>query len=328
MHMAMCIRMTEFLSSKGYCNPCTKTQDCAYHSIVDKTSIFARLRSDTFLFSEANLKSGILPNSRRRWNPLLVPSPNMLRKGMGLRGSQSDGRIVDGGLVPQYAVADNKKSTSTLDGLLEANYVHNSCTTTAAVYKPLTLTERIEGAIERAIFDCRFLTLFGVVGSLLGSMLCFLQGSMFVLHSFKEFVRAYIHNIRSSQVILYLVEAVDVYLMGTVMLIFGMGLYELFVSSLEVPGAPATGKGLRGSNLFGLFTLQERPKWLEIRSLDELKTKLGHVIVMILLVGMFEKSKRVPIHSGVDLLCFAGSILLASSCLYLLSMLHSNGKSH
>ncbi|OAE27948.1 hypothetical protein AXG93_3309s1450 [Marchantia polymorpha subsp. ruderalis] len=258
----------------------------------------------------------------------------MLRKGMGIRASQSDGGIVDGGLIPQYAVADNKNSASTLDGLLEANYVQQSSATTAGVFKPPTLAERIEGAIERAIFDCRFLTLFGVVGSLLGSMLCFLQGSMFVLHSFKEFVRAYLHNIRSSQVILYLVEAVDVYLMGTVMLIFGMGLYELFVSSLEVPGstgengAPARGKGLRGSNLFGLFTLQERPKWLEIRSLDELKTKLGHVIVMILLVGMFEKSKRVPIHSGVDLLCFAGSILLASSCLYLLSMLHGNGKSH
>ena len=28
---------------------------------------------------------------------------------------------------------------------------------------------------------------------------------------------------------------------------------------------------------------QERPKWLEIHSLDELKTKIGHVIVMILI---------------------------------------------
>ena len=70
--------------------------------------------------------------------------------------------------------------------------------------------------------------------------------------------------------------------------------------------------------------MQERPKWLEIRSLDELKTKLGHVIVMILLVGMFEKSKKVPINSGLDLLCFSASILLASGCLFLLSKLHSS----
>lgn len=73
--------------------------------------------------------------------------------------------------------------------------------------------------------------------------------------------------------------------------------------------------------------MQERPKWLEIRSLDELKTKLGHVIVMILLVGMFEKSKKVPVNSGVDFLCFAAAILMAAGCLFLLSKLHNDGPS-
>jgi len=119
-----------------------------------------------------------------------------------------------------------------------------------------------------------------------------------------------------------------VYLMGTVMLIFGMGLYELFVSTLEVAGEAGEACEVQGpacgSNLFGLFRLTERPKWLEIRSLDELKTKLGHVIVMILLVGMFEKSKKVPINTGLDLLCFSASILLSSGCLYLLSKLHTD----
>jgi uncharacterized membrane protein YqhA len=69
--------------------------------------------------------------------------------------------------------------------------------------------------------------------------------------------------------------------------------------------------------------MQERPKWLEIRSLAELKTKLGHVIVMILLVGMFEKSKKVPIHTVPDLLCLSASILLSSGSLFLLSKLHT-----
>jgi hypothetical protein len=172
--------------------------------------------------------------------------------------------------------------------------------------------------------------------------------------------------------------------MGTVMLIFGMGLYELFVSSLDVSssGDGLIANGTRkmstrgGSNLFGLFTLrvcvfhqccdrslqsmyrkdvglwpipgkmgwfyrrlygmkdprtltigllcQERPKWLEIGSLSELKIKLGHVIVMILLVGMFEKSKKVPITSGLDLLCFCVCIVFSSASLFLLSKLHSS----
>jgi hypothetical protein len=53
----------------------------------------------------------------------------------------------------------------------------------------------------------------------------------------------------------------DVYLMGTVMLIFGMGIYELFVNSLEVPeGGKCVPNNSRtticGSNLFGLFRLR------------------------------------------------------------------------
>lgn len=189
------------------------------------------------------------------------------------------------------------------------------------------MSEKVEEFIEKAIFNCRFLTLMAVAGSLAGSMLCFLKGCAFVLDSFKEYFQSYIYHHGSGKVILLLVEAVDVYLMGTVMLIFGMGLYELFVNSLEIPDRNSTQQTSRatvcGSNLFGLFRLQERPKWLEIQSLDELKTKLGHVIVMVLLVGMFEKSKKVPINSGLDLLCFSGSVLLSSGSLFLLSKLNA-----
>ncbi|EFJ12357.1 hypothetical protein SELMODRAFT_425480 [Selaginella moellendorffii] len=166
-------------------------------------------------------------------------------------------------------------------------------------------------------------TLFGVIGSLAGSLLCFVKGSLFVLRSFIEYFNAIWQGV-DTEVILLLVEA-----MGTVMLIFGMGLYEFFVSTLDIPeenlpaGVPRT--TVCGSNLFGLFRLQECPKWLEIRSLDELKTKLGHVIIMILLVGMFDKSKKIIIHTGLDLVCLSASILFSSGCLFLLSKLHKAG---
>ena len=51
----------------------------------------------------------------------------------------------------------------------------------------------------------------------------------------------------------------DVYLMGTVMLIFGMGLYGLFISSLDVSAENSDSQDsgtVFGSNLFGLFKLQ------------------------------------------------------------------------
>eukprot|EP00249_Psilotum_nudum_P004534 c18049_g1_i1 orf=440-1387(-) len=185
-------------------------------------------------------------------------------------------------------------------------------------------SNRVEERIEGMIYNCRFLTLMAVGGSLAGSLLCFFKGCSFVVDSFVEYFHSCLRGFGTGKVILLLIEAIDVYLMGTVMLIFGMGLYELFISSLEVPsGNVSTPRTpVSSSSFFGLFRLREHPKWLEIHSLDELKTKLGHVIVMVLLVGMFEKSKKVQIHSGMDLLCFAASILLSSSGLYLLAKLH------
>lgn len=55
--------------------------------------------------------------------------------------------------------------------------------------------------------------------------------------------------------------------------------------------------------------------------MNELKTKLGHVIVMLLLIGLLEKSKKAVIQSPLDLLCFSASVLLSSVCLFLLSKL-------
>lgn len=61
---------------------------------------------------------------------------------------------------------------------------------------------------------------------------------------------------------------------------------------------------------------------MKISSLDELKTKVGHVIVMILLVKMFERSKLVAISTGMDLLSYSFCILLSSASLYILHHLH------
>ncbi|KAK3008026.1 hypothetical protein RJ639_013438 [Escallonia herrerae] len=116
----------------------------------------------------------------------------------------------------------------------------------------------------------------------------------------------------------------DVYLLGTVMLVFGMGLYELFISNLDIAKSLSQERIPYRSNLFGLFTLKERPRWLEIKSVNELKTKVGHVIVMLLLIGLFDKSKKAIIHSPTDLLCFSASVLLSSGCLYLLSKLNGS----
>ncbi|ONI05584.1 hypothetical protein PRUPE_5G014100 [Prunus persica] len=135
------------------------------------------------------------------------------------------------------------------------------------------------------------------------------KGCTYVVRSFMEY------SVNRSKVIWSLVEAI-------VMLVFGMGLYELFISNLDIVKSSQENKPADRSNLLGLFTLKERPKWLDITTVNELKTKLGHVIVMLLLIGLFEKSKKAVIQSPFDLLCFSASVLLSSGCLFLLSKLN------
>ncbi|KAI3448860.1 hypothetical protein Pfo_005525 [Paulownia fortunei] len=169
-----------------------------------------------------------------------------------------------------------------------------------------------ESTIEKVIFDFRFLALLAV------------GGCVYIFDAYKVYWTSCVKGVHSGQMVLRLVEAIDVYLAGTVMLIFGMGLYGLFISNVPPDVPPAIDRALKGSSLFGMFALKERPKWMKISSLDELKTKVGHVIVMILLVKMFERSKMVTITTGVDLLSYSVCIFLSSASLYILHNLHKS----
>ncbi|XVF42887.1 hypothetical protein PTKIN_Ptkin01aG0401800 [Pterospermum kingtungense] len=97
------------------------------------------------------------------------------------------------------------------------------------------------------------------------------KGCVYIFDACKVYWTSCVKGIHSGKMVLQLVEAIDVYLAGTVMLIFGMGLYGLFISNLN-PNMPANvDRALKGSSLFGMFALKERPKWMKISSLDELK---------------------------------------------------------
>ncbi|GFP92399.1 hypothetical protein PHJA_001384100 [Phtheirospermum japonicum] len=186
------------------------------------------------------------------------------------------------------------------------------------------LVQSTESSIERVIFDFRFLALLAVGGSLAGSLLCFLNGCVYIFDAYKVYWTSCVKGVHTGKMVLRLVEAIDVYLAGTVMLIFGMGLYGLFISNVPPDVPPSVDRALKGSSLFGMFALKERPKWMKISSLDELKTKVGHVIVMILLVKMFERSKMVTITTGMDLLSYSVCIFLSSASLYILHNLHKS----
>ncbi|MCO5563382.1 hypothetical protein L7F22_017023 [Adiantum nelumboides] len=76
-----------------------------------------------------------------------------------------------------------------------------------AVFAPSWI-ERAENAIERAIFDFRFLSLLAVAGSLAGSFLCFLKGCVFIVESYAAFYAMCLRGQHTGKMVLRLVEAV------------------------------------------------------------------------------------------------------------------------
>ncbi|XVE69966.1 hypothetical protein DITRI_Ditri10aG0033400 [Diplodiscus trichospermus] len=175
------------------------------------------------------------------------------------------------------------------------------------VVKPRPWKLHVQMLIQKVVIDCRFFTMFAVAGSLLGSVLCFVE----YFHSLSQISD-------QEHIIHLLIEAIDMFLVGTAMLIFGMGLYIMFVGSKTMEGGAPS---LPRSNLFGLFHLKTLPAWAEMKSVSQAKSKMGHAVMMILQVGVLEKFKSIPIVTSLDLACFAGAVFVSSACTFLLSRL-------
>jgi uncharacterized membrane protein YqhA len=95
-------------------------------------------------------------------------------------------------------------------------------------------------------------------------------------------------------------------LLAIVLLIFAFGIYELFISDIDCA------KDERSS------------KVLIIESLDDLKSRLASVILMILVVIFFEHAIHFQPHGIMDLVYFSVGIALISLALYLLHKSHEH----
>ncbi|KAJ0981780.1 hypothetical protein J5N97_010035 [Dioscorea zingiberensis] len=165
-----------------------------------------------------------------------------------------------------------------------------------------------EMLIEQGVIGCQSFTLIAVAGSLIGSVLCFVEGCFFVVESYIEYFRTMSQNIDQTGIIQLLIEAIDMFLVGSALLTFGMGMYVMFNASNEVKQGNGWSTG--GSNKKNVPL-----------SITEAKSKFGHALMMILQAGVLDKFKNVPLSSGLDLACFAGAVFISSASVFLLSKL-------
>jgi uncharacterized membrane protein YqhA len=162
---------------------------------------------------------------------------------------------------------------------------------------------------EAALWNSRYIVLVPVVACVLIALYLFFIVTVeavqlpshlgaFIDTSLDGHVRAKLY----SEGIASIAKIIDGYLFATIMLIFAMGLYELFIGKLEIA---------ENSEIAN--------RVLMIRSFDDLKNKLAKVVFLILIVTYFENALSADYNEPLELLMLAGGIALVAGAIWLTS---------
>jgi uncharacterized membrane protein YqhA len=123
--------------------------------------------------------------------------------------------------------------------------------------------------MNRILARARYAVFIPALASILGALLLMFQGSVAMIQTIVDVVT---EGTKLKLTIVDILTAVDAILLGTVLLVIGYGLYELFIDEdLDVP------------------------PWLQVQDLDDLKSKLIGVVVAIIsviFVGVFVDTDR------------------------------------
>jgi uncharacterized membrane protein YqhA len=176
-------------------------------------------------------------------------------------------------------------------------------------------TSFIEKTFETALWSTRFFVLLAVIFSMIGGIALFIVASVDVTHVASLVYGNYFghgEHIKDFHevIVTELIGAIDLYLIAIVLFIFGFGLYELFISQIDIAKKSAASR------------------ILEIHSLDELKDKLAKVIIMVLIVGFFKRAMNTTYSGPTEMLYLSGSILGLALAFYFMHKGHGSEDSH
>ncbi|NPA58337.1 MAG: YqhA family protein [Aquificae bacterium] len=161
----------------------------------------------------------------------------------------------------------------------------------------------IEKVVEWLLWESRLMIFLAVIASVAAAFVLVLIGTYDIylvikdataMFSSKEYFKEF-----HKEAIKHIVSAVDVYLISTVLLIFGLGLYELFISKID-----PMEKDTKSSQI------------LVVHTLDQLKEKLAKVILMVLIVTFFKYAIEFKYDDIKNLLFLSIGVFLISLSIY------------
>ena len=174
----------------------------------------------------------------------------------------------------------------------------------------MTPKEKLEHIVETSLWTVRFLAIVPVVFGIISVLFLFILGSLEIVMVLGEYKNIFIGDKLSEDTVTKIMSGViggiDLYLIGIVLMIFSFGIYELFISKIDV--ARET----------------DELQILEVRSLDQLKDKILKLIVVVLVVSFFKRVMAMNVTSVTELLYLAIAILLISASGYLFRSTHES----
>ncbi|MDX9714819.1 MAG: YqhA family protein [Dissulfurispiraceae bacterium] len=171
------------------------------------------------------------------------------------------------------------------------------------------MIKKLEQIIEFLIWESRLFIFFAVIASIFSAIMLVAIGCYDVYlvaeDAFRAFQTKEAYDAFHKGSLTHIISAIDSYLIATVLLIFGIGLYELFISKIE--------RAERNN---------KSSKILVISTLDQLKEKLAKVIIMALIVTFFKYAVNFKYDSAQSLIYLGAGILLVSLSLYFMGKGH------
>jgi uncharacterized membrane protein YqhA len=111
--------------------------------------------------------------------------------------------------------------------------------------------------MKRIIEKSKNLFLIAVASTLIASIIGFLWG---LTKTFTVLINLILSYGKDPFAAIELIELMDIFLIATILYIFALGMYELFIDSVNLP------------------------EWLIIRNLHDLKVKLSSVIILVMCI--------------------------------------------
>ncbi|AAC06600.1 YqhA family protein [Aquifex aeolicus] len=169
----------------------------------------------------------------------------------------------------------------------------------------------LEIIFENFLWKSRLLVLIAVVMSLFASLLLFLAGVYEIIYPVIKLVDTGDYEIFQRKILASVISSLDLFLIATFLIIFSLGLYELFISKID----PAE-RDQRSSRI------------LIVRNLEDLKMKLGKIVIMVLSVYFFKQALFFNFTQSIDFLFFGLGLVSIALALYLSHREHLEEKEH